>query len=205
MKITPDHVPFPHIIVDDFLPLNIVDNILNELESLQYTTPDKTGSAQDPEGNYLKNNKGVFLDEIYKDNRHKSIILTEYHKALYDPYILAAAKTFNLLFKYYTLTNFDTTLVSYYENSNYYKEHTDDSLFTALYYVHKQPRKYYGGEIVFNYRGVEYSPATDNNRLIIFPAIVKHRVEPVSIDPEYANNGYGRYCISTFMWKNGNL
>ena len=202
MKIVPDHIPFPHIIIDDFLSNQIIENIFVELENLPYFNAAQTGSAQDSEGNYLKNNKGVFLDKVYKENRHNSVILSEYHKKLYDPKILAATQTFNLLYEYYPFTTYDCTLASYYEDSDYYKEHKDDSLFTALYYLYKSPKQFEGGEIVFNYKDVEYEPELIHNRLIIFPGIVKHRVNPVKMPLHLKNKGYGRYCISTFIWKN---
>ena len=202
MKIVPNHVPFPHIIIDDFLSNHIVENIFVELVNLPYFGPGNTGSAQDDEGNYLKNNKGVFLDTIYKNRRSESIIFSEFHKKLFDPVILAATQSFDLLFEYYPITTYDCTLVSYYENSDFYKEHRDDSLFTALYYIHKTPKQYNGGEIVFNYREVEYEPEIVNNRLIIFPGVVKHRVNPVSMPDHLKNQALGRFCISTFIWKN---
>ena len=43
MKIVPNHVPFPHIIIDDFLSNHIVENIFVELVNLPYFGPGNTG------------------------------------------------------------------------------------------------------------------------------------------------------------------
>ena len=88
-------------------------------------------------------------------------------------------------------------LVSYYENSDYYKSHADSCNYTTFVWMHKEPKSFTGGNLVL--------PNSDdtieciNNRLLLIPSFYQHSVTEVNQNAQ-SKVGYGRYCISTF-WK----
>ena len=69
--------------------------------------------------------------------------------------------------------------------------------FLAFYYIHKEPKKFYGGDLLFP--EYDYKYPCDNNSMIIFPGWVQHSVEKVSIENSDYFDGWGRYAITSFF------
>ena len=199
------YAPFSHMIIENFFTDSQIELALNELETYDYLPPEKTGAAEAEDGTPLKKNQAVFIDGLYKENRKDSFILNNYGSTLFTDEFKTACKTHDLLFNYVLETNFDETLVSYYENSDYYKRHCDSAVFTCLLYLFKTPKKFEGGEITFHYRDIEYTPPFKNNMCIVFPSIVDHSVNPVKMHQDDLNKGNGRYCLSKFLDIKGNF
>ena len=96
-------------------------------------------------------------------------------------------------------TNWDTTKVRYYHNGEYYDPQTDKSTqFLAFSYFYKEPKKFSGGELFFPDHDSQLT--CENNSLIIFPEWVKHGVNEVKIKDSDYYDGWGRYCISNFIF-----
>ena len=194
--------PVPHIIIDDFYYPWELDSIWKELvfltDSRILRSPEKTGSATNDRGDVIKSNKGLFLDEIYANSRNTSHILT-YNRRLFNQDFMNEAATKNFVFKYFMSCSKDTTLVSYYENSDYYAPHHDTSTLTACTWLYREPKQFTGGD--FEFSDYNYKINIKNNRTVIFPGVVTHAVESVVMnnpdDTPFSCNG--RYVISNFI------
>lgn len=200
MKVTSDSNDF--LVIDDFYTDEEQIDIWKELDFLTYDRklmpPEETGTAHDLEtGKPLKQNSAIFLDGIYA-RRELSNILT-INRKLFSPEVIENFDGMDNCFKYIHHTNYDATLISYYEEKDYYKPHTDTSILTYLYWCHKEPKKFEGGDLLLPElnEGITYK----NNRLVIFPSWRLHEVTPIKMIEEIEpNGGYGRYCITNFTY-----
>jgi Rps23 Pro-64 3,4-dihydroxylase Tpa1-like proline 4-hydroxylase len=187
-----------YLVVDDFFNENELYSLWNELDTLQskkvLQPPHQTASARSGDGDIIKKNLGIFLDDYY-ENREESSILN-----IYDKYICTEIyERFSSMspeFKYAFYVNFDRTLLNYYENDDYYKPHTDAAILTCLYWCYKEPKAFEGGDLTLHQ--INDVINIKNNRLIIFPSHQTHSVSPISM--EEVGQGKGRYCISKFLF-----
>lgn len=172
--------------------------IMIELEFLNSKNsmlqPSETKSAVDPFGNVLKSNKALFLDSIYTD-RSTSNILTCNRKLFY---LTLPFDDLHPVFRAVKDCTKDATMVSYYENNDHYKPHADNSVITALTYFYKKPKSFSGGNLILGDK-VKKSLEPIYNATYIFPGLVTHEVERVSLDTSLCDSGLGRYCITSFM------
>jgi Rps23 Pro-64 3,4-dihydroxylase Tpa1-like proline 4-hydroxylase len=107
--------------------------------------------------------------------------------------------TINPIYNNYMWINHFNTLVSYYENSDYYKPHSDVAVYSTLTYLYKDPKNFTGGDISFIIENERLDIEIQNNLSIVFPSGYLHEVSPVTI----LNSGledHGRYCISLFAF-----
>lgn len=186
-----------YIEINDLYSQDELNSIMLELHFLNvsgvFVDPDKSGSAQDKKGKNLKRNKAVHLDAVYA-KKDTSMVLR------------ANRKLFSLNYDYSKLSSVfraiknstqDFTMLSYYENADFYKKHFDYSMLTALTYFHYQPKKFTGGELVLTEYGVELEPK--HNTTYIFCSMEDHEVKPVVMQKEDCGKGFGRYCMTQFM------
>lgn len=196
MKIIHLNDPFPHILISETYEENELRLIWKELEFLtdKLTDPISTGSALDQNFKPLKKNLGIWLDDIF-NKRETSNILTVNRK-IFDNYSEIFSKSDHWFFKN-LYTNSDTTLMSYYEDSDYYKPHFDRAFVSALTWFYKVPKKFRGGDLFFP--DFNYSVEIQNNSTIIFPSSIRHFVSEVKMNSEDLNKMNGRFCMSQFM------
>ena len=191
--------PIPHIIIDNFYTDEELKYVWEELEFLtvngKLKDPSKTDSAIDYTGKIIKQNKGLFLHHEY-DSKDKSPI-AYYTDKIYNSQFLEEIRYKHWLFNYMILSNHNTTLVSYYENGDYYDTHYDTSVLTCLIHLYKEPKLFTGGDLCLP--DFNYTIEDKNNRLLLFPSSVLHKVNPVSISETDKNSCNGRYTITKFM------
>jgi hypothetical protein len=200
MKVTSDSKEF--LVIDDFYTDEEELEIWKELDFLTYDRklmpPEETGTAHDQTtGEALKKNSALFLDTLYA-RREFSNILT-LNRKLFSKEVTDNFDGMDNCFKYIYHTNGDASLISYYEEKDYYKAHTDSSILTYLYWCHKEPKKFEGGDLILPEldEGITYK----NNRLVIFPSWRLHEVTPIKMIEEVEPySGYGRYCITNFVY-----
>jgi len=89
------------------------------------------------------------------------------------------------------------TMISYYDNSQEYKNHFDTVQFTSIIWFFKEPKKFTGGDFVLTQS--DQTIECKHNRMIFFPSYYMHSVTPVSIDAENRNKGLGRFAITNFF------
>lgn len=200
MKVTSDSKDF--LVIDDFYTNKEQIDIWKELDFLTYDRklmpPEETGTAHDLNtGEALKQNSALFLDGMYARRDLSNILIT--NRKLFSSEVTENFEGMDNCFKYILHTNYDSTLISYYEEKDYYKAHTDSSILTYLYWCHKEPKKFEGGDLILPEldAGIEYK----NNRLVIFPSWRLHEVTPIKMIEEVEPySGYGRYCITNFVY-----
>lgn len=192
--------PFPFLMVENMYTEDELKLIWNELEFLTHAdkleSPDVTATAYD-EGEILKQNHGIFLDFAYR-NRNLSNIL-KLNRKIFSKKIMDALSSLTFAYGIANIINFDTTLISYYENGGHYKPHHDMAVFTALTWFYRNPKQFEGGDFWFN--KYDYKIEVQNNLTLIFPSFVTHSVDEVRMKTNEMN-GFGRYCMTQFLLMN---
>jgi Rps23 Pro-64 3,4-dihydroxylase Tpa1-like proline 4-hydroxylase len=165
--------------------------------------PEETGSATDAneytetKGVELKKcNKALFLDECYS-KREVSDILTLTEKFLADKKVRKAADKKSWFYGILPNTNYDTTLLSYYENKDYYESHFDVAIITLLFWFNKQPKGFDGGDLVLP--EIDTKIPFQHNTVVMLPSFVQHQVESISMKKKNGVKDNGRYCVSKFL------
>ena len=160
--------------------------------------PKETSSAAKIDGNNViskKKNRGIFLNDCY--NLDFSNYLKIYKK------FLSLIEKENLIHKDYCMklffnTNVDYTLLNYYENRDYYLPHEDLSCYTYIFWLFEEPKKFKGGNLIFN--DINYEIDIKNNMSVLFPSWAKHSVSEIIMEKEdEVCSGKGRFAFSTFF------
>jgi predicted 2-oxoglutarate/Fe(II)-dependent dioxygenase YbiX len=187
--------PFPFLEIENMYSEKELKLIWQELEFLnqfdKLEKPKETGNNEES-----KNNSGLFLDNLYK-SRNISNILTV-NKNLKDLYILEAFSSLCPSYDDIMHTVDDSTLISYYDNGGYYRPHEDYSLYTAITWFFKEPKKFSGGNFYFS--DYNYRIELKNNKTILFPSKITHSVNKIKMNNKSdIGCGYGRYAMSRFF------
>ena len=197
MKVTFYESPTPHLLLENVFDSNSLDLIWNELNFLtpKLKGPEITGSATDEHREILKSNKGLFLNSLYTYPGISDIVkLTE--NVIFDINVINQWKL-KWTKQLYENTNWNCTLLSYYENSDHYKPHFDVSVFTSLFWFWKPPKKFLGGNLTLN--NYNYVVECRNNCGIIFLSSEIHSVDSISMNIQDLNSNSGRYCVTNFI------
>lgn len=189
----------PLVIIDNYYDQNSCDLIWKELLFLNSNNklmpPEKTGSAKDPSTKQLlKKNTALSLDNTYKI-REVSNILTVNRK-LFE--IQVELENLHPFFRYLGGSNSDRTIISYYEDTDYYKPHRDKSTITALSWFFQEPKKFTDGNLVLENTEIECK----NNRTVIFSSMLDHEVTPLKMNQLDQGKNLGRFTITQFATVN---
>jgi Rps23 Pro-64 3,4-dihydroxylase Tpa1-like proline 4-hydroxylase len=204
MNIFPIKEPFEHLIIEDVFTELEINDIWTELLFLypKFKGPELIGSATDSSGTILKKTTGVFLEDVYLNQRESSHIIQYTSKILCDQKIQSiVSEKLGYYFRLLKMTNKHTTLVQYYENGNYYKPHHDIAVLSTVYTFYKQPKNFKGGNFYFS--EYDYYVPIKNNKMIMFPSTVLHGVEEIKMSSRPKKECLGRFSISNFLWVNG--
>ena len=99
----------------------------------------------------------------------------------------------------YLSSNFDSSMVSYYEENDHYTPHHDTMLWTCLIWMVREPRLFDGGDFKLNEPDTEIK--LKNNRMVMFPSCLLHSVTPIKFKKQPPKEiGYGRYTITHFYY-----
>ena len=195
MQVTLCREPFEYIIIDNTYTDEELKLIFLELDfwavSGNLMGTEHTGTAKWENGEPKKQNKGVFLDDVYRERSYSNVL--KFNRKIYGIQLDKPSTILNQLKE----SNHDTTLVSYYENEAHYKSHKDYSVLTAMTYLYKQPKAFEGGDLVLTEYGYAFEPWF--NRTYIMPGVVEHEVTEIKMKQEDCGKGLGRYCISNFI------
>jgi Rps23 Pro-64 3,4-dihydroxylase Tpa1-like proline 4-hydroxylase len=197
MKINKILDPFSYILIDNFLDEESYKEVFTEIISLipNLRSPAETGSSRD-NNRYRKRGLGIFIDDIFQDNRNNSSILTNYEKKLSSVDIVKEMLNHDWFFKtYYFSTNRDTTLLQSYGDGDFYNAHTDASNVTLIGLYHKKPKAYSGGELIFPTYDIKFDLV--DNQVLLFPSQIPHQVlEITKNDDDEETN---RFTITKFF------
>jgi hypothetical protein len=191
------------VVVDNFFNEDQLQEIHTELTWLTkpsvMLSKEQTMAAADENG-ILTSKRGVFLENVFKDWRHSALISHSMKQTGCEEF-RNSLLSFNTLFKSVFDCNSRSHLLSYYEQSDYYKPHTDGFFFTILTYFNKEPKQFSGGEINLYSVNTEKKATIEpmNNRAVVIASCTVHEV--TEIKSEYNNelSGFGRYCNSIFL------
>jgi hypothetical protein len=191
------------IVIDNFYTEEQMEEIMLELKWL--TKPsimlkeDKLSAAED-NGKILTSKSGVFLETVFANWQHSALIshaMTQTNSQEFKDKLLE----YNTMFKSLFHCNSRSHLVSYYENSDYYKSHTDAVFFTVLNYFNTEPKQFTGGEIVLksciNNKEATIEPL--HNRTVVILSSTLHEVKPIVSTLSNTLSGNGRYCNAIFL------
>ena len=175
--------PFPHLIITNLLTSLEVDKIWKEIEYLgfqnfskdSFTSAKVTGFA---DGSVKSKSKYqvIYLDPVFKDIGSSVIgglthdLLGQGIFSLLEQVEPWAGRMPRTLVKI-------SPKINIYNHGDKYESHNDGSFFTALLYLHGDPKPYTGGELCFNDFDCEF--ACEHNSLILFPGHVNHEVKEV--------------------------
>lgn len=198
MKIKFLKKPFPHVIVKNFLTQKQYKEVFDEVIQLipLMEGPEITGAASTSTKGILKKGKGIFLDDFFIDlKRAESRILVNFTK-LFDEKIMSKLQDADYFFKYYyPITTRDFTLLQMYGDGDHYLPHADTCLFSSITLLHKEPKKYEGGELLFT--DYDYNVNLNSNDTVIFPSRIVHEVLKVTSSSQDITDN--RFTITKFM------
>jgi len=191
---------FPFIVIKNLYDEHELNLIWEELNFLCYSQkfldPTESSPALDPDGKMLKRSNCFFLDRTYTE-RKISNILSVNRKIFnfYDDIFLTSDSWFFNTFR----CEKDTTLLSYYENGDYYNPHQDNAISTCLTWFFKSPKKFDGGNLSLIHKDRKIDIEVENNKCVIFPSSILHSVDKISMNNEDLNKKLGRFCITQFL------
>jgi hypothetical protein len=192
------------VVIDNFYTEDQLNEIMLELKWM--TKPsvmrgeDNLAAAHDDNGNILTSKSGVFLEEVFNNWKHSALI-SHGMKQTNSKEFKNKLLEFNTMFKSLFECNNRSHLLSYYENSQYYKPHKDSVFFTVLNYFFTEPKQFDGGEIVL-YSCNSKKEATiepKHNRTVVILSSTMHEVKQIKSKIDQKLSGHGRYCNAIFL------
>ena len=195
------HKDIPAVVVDDWYTpeeLNLIWKQLNFFtQKNMMERAEVSGSvARKPETNEAKGrNARIWLDNYFtQEGSMFNIISNSLASKLthdFNNLVLSCSEQFTN----FVTTNTNTNFVSYYENNDEYDYHFDTSMFSMLIWLYKTPKKFKGGE--FSFKKENRKIELKNNRMILFPSYLEHKVTKLNMKNSGDNNG--RYTITHFF------
>jgi hypothetical protein len=191
------------VVIDDFYTEDQLKEIMVELKWL--TKPavmideSKLAAAESNTG-LLTSKNGVFLEEIFKNWKHSALISHAMEQTRNQQFQTKLLE-YNTMFKSFFDCNSRSHLLSYYENSQYYKPHKDAFFFTFLNYFFIEPKQFQGGELVV-YSCNSNKEATiepKNNRAVLILSSTLHEAKEIKSSVDERLSGTGRYCNAIFF------
>ena len=105
----------------------------------------------------------------------------------------------SFFYKCWKVTNRDSSVVAYYEDTDYYKSHQDLAVISIMYWLWKEPKSFEGGDIEFT--DYDIKVPVQRNQLMIMPSSTLHAVTPIKmLENNVKFSGNGRYCIFRFLY-----
>jgi hypothetical protein len=191
------------VIIDNFYTDDQLKEILLELKwmtkpsMLQGEKYLKSALA----GNEILTSKnGVFLEEVFRNWKNSALISHGMEQTTCKEFQNKLLE-FNTMFKGLIECDSRSHLLSYYENSQYYRPHKDNFFFTILNYFHTEPKQFEGGEVVL-YSCNSTKQATievKHNRAIVIMSCTTHEVKEIKSKLQNEFSGNGRYCNAMFL------
>ena len=187
-----DDAPLKYFIVDEFIPLDLAEAMIDEAVQLRSTMKpgrmrvQKQGKFVKEYADDHKSNFDCFIDSVYRSDRQRSVILSNLNRLFFsDPLLKAFQDSGDMLFSYLlTRANFDQTHLSAYGNGHYYRKHMDlpPCFVTGNIMLSTEPRRFRGGDFQIHWTDdevteIEYVP----RRMVLFPSAIQHCVTQIEM------------------------
>jgi Rps23 Pro-64 3,4-dihydroxylase Tpa1-like proline 4-hydroxylase len=196
MKFTIVKEPIPFLLIEDLFNEDELQKIYRELEFLhpKLLDPDNTGSAKNIDGSNRKKNKGVFLEQVYVDRQFSDILCI--NRKLFGQDIFAKLNECSVAYGIFNHLNIDTTLISYYEDTDHYKSHCDAfTIISMCTWFFQEPKNFLGGD--FKFSDYNITIPVKNNQSVIFFSHFKHEVSEIKMIDKFKTCS-GRFSMSMF-------
>lgn len=190
----------PVVVIDDFYDEIAQEKIMQELlflnnDDRKLADAEMTSAATEQHTRkILRQGKSVFLNNVFVNNEYSNI-LTESSMKLFNQNFINILTKKHKFFSYFFVINVYSTLVGYYEQSDYYKSHNDNAIMTAIVWFYKNPKSFSGGNLIIE---KELEINCEKNRMIIFPSILEHEVTEINMKTSSRDN-YGRFSTTHFF------
>ena len=201
-QIIKDNPIFPFIIIDNWYNPDEEKAVWKELDFYssipkeQIDRSENTIVARNEDGSSKGKSFRFYPNKYYtNEGMYKSTIFNcmykqrtpKFHKIISEcmPY----ARSF-------LSSNSDNTIISYYEQSDYYDSHHDTFQWTCCIWMVREPRLFNCGDFEFSESG--HKIELKNNRAVFFPSCFLHSVSPINFHIQPQEIGYGRYTITHF-------
>lgn len=194
MKFTIVKEPIPFLIIDDTYDSDELLQIYKEIDFLANKLLDSSKSQSAEKNGIIKNNRGIFLDHFYKDLAYSDILKIE--RKLYSQEVVKNLVECHYAYNVFHSTNFDSTLLSYYDDGSSYFSHHDKAVISMVTWLFKEPKNFIGGEFIFSDFNLNID--VKNNRTVIFFGSYKHEVTEVLIQDKTALFS-GRFSLTQFL------
>jgi len=187
------------VVIDNWYSKDELKKVYKELDF--YTDRDKFQTqhghvALNPDGTDKADCYRVELDTCYgQEGRKLSDILNLMDKMRnknFHDYITDVCA----IYRGFQNTEKDSSMLSYYEEAQFYKAHTDTAKYSVLIWINKEPKKFTGGDLILP--DMKQKIECKNNRLVLFPGMLFHEVTPIKMKKN-SKLGDGRYCIVHFF------
>ena len=191
------------VIIDNFYTDDQLKEIMLELKWM--TKPSMLQGEQylksaEAGNEILTSKNGVFLEEVFRNWKNSALISHGMEQTTCKEFQNKLLE-FNTMFKGLIECDSRSHLLSYYENSQYYRPHKDNFFFTILNYFHTEPKQFEGGEVVL-YSCNSTKQATievKHNRAIVIMSCTTHEVKEIKSKLQNEFSGNGRYCNAMFL------
>tara|TARA_R110002051_G_C8726217_1_gene497340 strand:- start:1011 stop:1679 length:669 start_codon:yes stop_codon:yes gene_type:complete len=215
--ITINYYPVYSIVIRNVFSKEVNKAIFDEaiINKKKFKKAKVGGLKNDKVSKTTRNNLSAFYDVIYL-NRSGSILLKTVDDFFQNSYLSALLSSSPTPFNEFRETNTHETQVSRYGDSDQkYDWHCDSDdkkrIITAVYYFHKEPKKYKGGEIELSRSPSAFGKIVDdnkdniitippeNNMMVIFAGNVSHRVKATESPKKF---DLGRFSVNCWIGKN---
>ena len=195
-----DDIRYPYVVADNWYTEEEEKCIWKELDF--YSTMGQKERAEDncaeKNGMPLANSYRFYVENYYKEtHKHISTILSGDYKVRSVEFHKIVEKCLPY-YRSFDTTNRTSTIISYYEENDHYKPHSDHFAWTMLIWMVKEPKHFDGGDFKLIEPGHEIK--LKNNRMVFFPSCFLHSVTPLKFHTQPKDVGYGRYCITHFFY-----
>lgn len=168
-----------YAVIDTFYTEDELEAIKIELPFIHSIATNGTTASAMRDNKILKNNKSVFVDDIYAGDRQASSVLT-LNRKLFDPSVYTPLVQANCFYGHIQRCTADSTMANFYKEQEQYKSHWDTVVLTGITMI--KQGEFTGGELRFS----EYNENIEfvDNRLVIFPGCVLHETLPIDGNDE---------------------
>tara|TARA_Y100001937_G_scaffold74471_3_gene101328 strand:+ start:395 stop:1075 length:681 start_codon:yes stop_codon:yes gene_type:complete len=201
-QIINDNPVYPFILVDNWYTPDEEKAIWKELDFLTAIPKENIDRAENtivaryPDGSSKSKAFRFYLEDYYHNRKISTVLSNMYkQKTRAFHHLVGECQPYA---KSFHSANADTTLISYYEESDHYAPHHDTFLWTCLIWMVKDKSLFDGGDFKFNEPDIEVK--LKNNRMVMFPCCFSHSASPVKFHSQPKEIGYGKYTITHFYY-----
>jgi len=195
--------PFPFLVIDNWYDKETEKSIWSELDFLSTKNKqdqlraENTIVARNEDGTSKGKSYRWYLGRIYTEEGKTYSTIMQKTDLFRTPKFHEIMQHMTPQCRSFFGSDYDTTIISYYENNDYYKPHYDKFQWTSLIWFYREPKKFKGGDLKFT--EPDYKINVKHNRMLMFPCYYLHEVLPIKTK-KLKEMGDGRYTITHFFY-----